>query len=158
MGGADRDPIALPAPRRLPVVPGRGLLGRQSRSPRELGRWVGGAGVGNPSRELRAPGPVAAPGAARSPRCASLPSPHPALRPHHPRRAQLRRELSSPKLQEMFSQVVAVEASFLCVCVCVCVCVCIRAHALGRGVALGRGGTREASHLAKTRFLSLWAL
>ena len=163
VGDADRAPIALhtphPHPRRLPVVPGVGLLGQQSRSPRELGRWVGGVGVGNPIRDLSVPGQVAAPGAARSPRRASLPSPLPALHLPHPRRApaQLRRELSSPKLQEMFSQVVAVEASFMCVCVCVCVCVYSRARAW-EGKCAWRGGTREASHLAKTRFLSLWAL
>ena len=76
-----------PHPRRLPVVPGVGLLGQQSRSPRELGRWVGGVGVGNPIRDLSVPGQVAAPGAARSPRRASLPSPLPALHLPHPRRA-----------------------------------------------------------------------
>ena len=53
------------SPRSLPVVPVWRLLSEQSRSPRELGRWVGGAGAGNPSRDRRVPGQVPARGAAR---------------------------------------------------------------------------------------------
>ena len=146
VGDADRAPIALhtphPHPRRLPVVPGVGLLGQQSRSPRELGRWVGGVGVGNPIRDLSVPGQVAAPGAARSPRRASLPSPLPALHLPHPRRAPGALPLSFAEsfLRQSYKRCFHRWwrwKQVLCVCACACACVCIRAHALGRGSALG---------------------
>ena len=135
-------PIALhtphPHPRRLPLVPGVGLLGRQSRSPPEPGRWVGGAGLGNPIRDLSVPGQVAAPGAARSPRRASLPSPLPALHLHHPRRAPgaLPLSFAGSSLRQSYKQCFHRWwrwKQVLCVCVCACLCVCICAHALGRG-------------------------
>ena len=167
VGDAGRGPIALhtphPHPRRLPLVPGVGLLGGQSRSPPELGRWVGGAGLGNPIRDLSVPGQVAAPGAARSPRRASLPSPLPALHLHHPRRAPgaLPLSFAGSSLRQSYKQCFHRWwrwKQVLCVCVCVSVCVYSRARAWEGKKCAWRGGTREASHLAKTRFLSLWAL
>lgn len=121
------------------MVPGLRLLSEPSRSPRELGRWVGGAGAGNPSRDRRVPGQVPARGAECRRRVPPLssPGPPPSPPPARSRRpaAQLCRELSSPKLQEMFSQVAAVEARARS-------SVCSRARSGGEV----RG---EASHLAK---------
>ena len=85
---------------------------------------------------------VAAPGAARSPRRASLPSPLPALHLHHPRRAPgaLQLSFAESSLRQSYKRCFHRWwrwKQVLYVCVCVCVCVCIRAHALGRGSALG---------------------
>lgn len=94
---------------------------------------VGGAWAGNASPDRLVPGCVLAPSAARlcaGPGCASHPSPPQDLRRvPGTLRLSCAQELSSPKLEGMFSQAVVLEA---CVCVCVCVSVCP-----------GEGGVRQ---------------
>ena len=144
VGDADRAPIALHPPPPPPTSargPRRGAPGPtepQSAGAGPLGRR-GRGGKPDPRSQRSRPSCRPRRGEESASRVSPLSPPCPPSSPPPARSgrpaAQLRRELSSPKLQEMFSQVVAVEASFMCVCVCVCVC--IRAHALGRGSALG---------------------